>query len=316
MRFVISKGVEICDFSLLKLLISANYLLQSTYITMKNLLHLVIICCLFAFSISPMLAQPGEQDANQKMMVKMKNGEEYSGYIISKDEKTLVLRTENGDINLISENIVSIKTDNYKGKYAFENPHDSRYFFGPSGIPVKKGKGYYQNVLLLFNFANYGLTDNISIGGGLEFISTVNGQPIWFLTPKVGFSLSDNAHLSGGFIMAGLSTFGTATVAYSALTLGHSETNLSVGVGYGLFDGEFSNNPAIMLSGTHRVSNSIALISENYFFPSGSGDGGYFGIQGIRIMSKKNSFDIGGFIFPQVLGITPAFPYVAYVRVF
>ena len=281
---------------------------------MKNLLSKIILITLLIFSFNKVFSQT-ETDSIQKeqiVIVKMKNGDEYRGTISKDDRGKIVLKTVNGEINLIAENVNTIESYDYKGKFEFANPHDTRYFFGPSGIPIKKGKGYYQNILVTTNFFNYGVTKNVSIGGGFEFISTISRNPIWFLTPKVGFDVSENIHVGGGFIMAGFAAEGTATLGYGVFTLGQPETNLSIGAGYGLLDGELSDYPAIMISGTHRISKSIALLSENYVIPNSF----YFGIHGIRILSKKNSFDIGAIVIPEIAEDLPALPYVGYVRVF
>ena len=281
---------------------------------MNNILYKTLIICFLTFSFNNLFSQTETDSLKQEQIVviKMKNGDEYKGTISKRDIETIVLKTVNGEINLIASNLSAIEDYNYEGKFEFDNPHDTRYFFGPSGIPIKKGKGYYQNILVTTNFFNYGVTKNISIGGGFEFITTLIGSPIWFLTPKVGFDISDNIHLGGGFIMAGFAAEGTATLGYGVFTLGQSETNLSIGAGYGLLDGELSDYPAIMISGTHRISKSIALLSENYVIPNSF----YFGIHGIRILSKKNSFDIGAIVIPEIAEDLPALPYVGYVRVF
>lgn len=282
---------------------------------MTNLLFKIILICLLTFSFSKLFSQTDTDSLsqNQIFIVKMKNGDEYKGKVLKQDNNTITLLTENGEIKLIVENLISIEKIEYEGKFEFSNPHDTRYFFSPSAIPIKKGKGYYQNILVTTNFVNYGITKNISIGGGFEFISTILGSPIWFLTPKVGFDVSKNVHVGGGFIMAGFADQGTATLAYGVFTFGDSETNLSLGAGYGLLDGEMSDYPAIMISGMHRIGNSIALLSENYVLPQGLG---YFGIHGIRILSKKNSFDIGAIVIPDIANFIPALPYVGYVRIF
>ena len=285
---------------------------------MNNLLYKIIVICLLTFPFNNVFSQTETDSLKQEgiVLIKMKNGDEYKGTISEKDNETIVLNTVNGEINLIAENVISIKNYDYLGEFEFANPHDSRYFFGPTGIPIKKGKGYYQNVLVTTNFVNYGITKNISIGGGFEFISAVLGSPIWFLTPKIGFDISENIHAGGGFIMAGFAGEGTATLGYGVFTLGNTETNLSTGVGYGLIGGDLSDYPAIMISGTHRFSSSIALLSENYVFPNSSGDALYFGIHGIRILSKKNSFDIGAIVIPEITDFIPALPFIGYVRVF
>ena len=279
---------------------------------MHQLLSKIILIGLLTSSVNNVFSQTDTLRQDPTVIIKMKNGDEYKGTLIKEDNNRMLLKTVNGEINLIASNVSSIENYDYSGKFEFANPHDTRYFFGPTGIPIKKGKGYYQNILVTTNFFNYGLTKNISIGGGFEFISTIFGSPIWFLTPKVGFDISENIHVGGGFIMAGFADEGTATLGYGVFTLGQSETNLSIGAGYGLIDRELSDYPAIMISGTHRISKSIALLSENYVIPNSF----YFGIHGIRILSKKNSFDIGAIVIPEIAAAIPALPYVGYIRVF
>ena len=251
----------------------------------------------------------------ERVVVKMNNGDEFRGKILSRDQNTIVLETTNGTLNLISSNVRSINIDSYKGKFRFPNSNETRYFFGPSAIPIKKGKGYYQNVLLTTNFVNYGITRNFSIGGGVEFISLLFGSPIWFLTPKVGFKVAENSHVGGGFIMAGFAADGASTLGYGVYTLGSSETNITIGAGYGLIAGEFSNQPTVMLSGTHRVGNNVALLTENYFIPVGTSTN-YTGILGLRLLAPKNSFDFGLVFGPQISDIIPAIPFIGYTRSF
>ena len=254
----------------------------------------------------------------EKVVVKLKNGDELRGEIISRSDSTLALRTEVGDIYLKANLIQAITVDTYTGLFEFANPHDTRYFFGPTAIPLGDGEGYYQNILVTSNFFNYGITENISIGGGFEFISLLTGNPIWFLTPKVGFPVANNLHAGGGLFLAGFAAEGVAALPYGVVTLGTQETNASLGIGYGFAAGEFTRYPAITLSGMHRAGKSISLLSENYFFP-GSFDGfGYLGIQGVRLLGRKNAFDIGLILISglnDAIGI-PTLPYVGYVRVF
>lgn len=284
---------------------------------MKNLTSRVILI-LFIFSCCNIFSQtdPEPSEQEQTVVVKMKDGEEYTGQIVRRDSENLVLRTVNGEIYLILENIRSIENYEYTGKYNFPNPHDTRYFFGPSGIPIKEGSGYYQNVLLTTNFVNYGITRNISVGGGLEFLSTVMGEPIWFFTPKIGFELSENIHAAGGVLVAGFASEGVATLTYGVFTFGSSESNISLGAGYGLVDGEFSAHPSVMVAGTHRISNNFALLTENYLIPGGDEGIQFLGIYGIRILSRKNAFDVGVIIIPEITSYIPALPFVGYARAF
>ncbi len=282
-------------------------------IIMNRLICKILMIGFFTFSVVNAFAQI-EADSlkqGQPVLIKMINGDEFKGEMVSKSAETIVLKTVNGEVHLLVANIKTIEDDTYIGKFPFSNPHDTRYFFGPSAIAVKKGKGYYQNIFVTGNFVNYGLTDHFSIGGGLEFISTLSGMPIWFFTPKVAYDLSEKTHVGGGIFMAGFAAEGTATLAYGVFTRGDSDSNFSLGLGYGLVGSELSSSPALMLAGMHRISKGIALMTENYAIPGQF----YFGIHGIRMLSKNNSFDLGGMFLPGLGGI-PALPYVNYVRVF
>ena len=236
---------------------------------MNNLLSKILLIGLLTFSFNNVFSQTEKDTLKQEQIViiKMKNGDEYKGTISKKDSETIVLKTLNGEMNLITTNVRSIENYDYEGKFEFANPHDTRYFFGPSGIPMKKGKGYYQNVLVTANFVNYGISKNISIGGGFEFISTVMGSPIWFLTAKVGSYISDNIHAGGGFIMTGLAGEGAATLGYGVFTLGHPETNVSIGAGYSLLNGELSDYPVIMLSGLIELVIASHFLQKTMYCP-------------------------------------------------
>lgn len=275
----------------------------------KKLLWIVIV---LSFSFVTAFSQ--RKEALKTMVVKMIGGEEYTGEILSQDSNYIILQSKNGELKLLKTKIQSMQESSYSGDFEFENPNMTRYLFGPSAIPLKKGKGYYQNVLVTFNFVNYGLTDNISIGGGFEFISTISGEPIWFLTPKVSHSLNEKNHIGVGVFTAGLSTYGYGTLMYGVYTRGTGEANITIGAGYGLFDGDISNSPILTFSGFKRLTNGLALTSENYIGTSTSS--GYFGIHGIRFISRRNSFDIGGMVIPGSGLKIPIIPYASFVRSF
>lgn len=266
-----------------------------------------LFCLIFFLSsLSSLLAQQHIDQAiesEKKVLIETLDGDEFTGRILSHDSTSINLETNNGIFSLSKKKIKKLESYDYAGKFKFPNSQDTRYFFAPSGIPLKKGEGYYQNVLLTGNFVNYGVHRNLSVGGGVEFISLSAGQPIWFLTPKIGHSLSEKLHVAGGLLMIGTGS-GTSSLIYGVTTIGGSDLNFSFGLGYGYVEGRLSSSPTINLSGTIRFSDGVALLTENYLI----GGGGYFGIQGLRFMGPKHSFDIGmfnilgdiGFIIPFV----------------
>ena len=281
---------------------------------MKTIIISSVLVLFFLLPHSSVFAQI-ETDTTkniQTSVIEMNDGDEYTGKIVKEDSTIIILKTTNADIIISKSNIKKIDIYKYSGKFKFPNLNDTRYFFGPSAIPIKKGKGYYQNVEVLLNFVNYGITNNISIGGGFEFMSLTQGYPIILFTPKVGFKITEKFHLGGGVLYGTMLGEGTRIgLPYVVSTFGTSESNITFGGGV-FVSGSDTSGPTIMLSGTSRASDNIAFLTENYLiFVDDAAM--YFGIHGIRIISRKNSFDIG-LILIQEAGIP--LPFIGYVRNF
>ncbi len=274
--------------------------------------------------------------------------------IILSDEKTLIgelVLQDSQSIGIITKNLgtVSILRANAKsitfidpaqiknGQYFFPNPHPTRYFFGPSAIPLKKGEKYFQNAYLLSNSIQIGLNDNLSIGGGVVI------PFLFYLTPKIGKKVAENIHVGGGLLVA--SSFiadlnvGLA-VGYGSITLGSNENNITLNAGWGAakennFDpltGISQNSwgaasrPMFTFSGMTRISKRCMLLTENWFVsarnyqydPNGKINGAQNTYNmifsgGIRIMGEKSSLDVG-ILSPMLTGNAGfGIPYLDYV---
>ncbi len=299
---------------------------------MKGLVHalLLLVCSFVSLTAQAQdSAASASVDSSQVYRVSVKDGSVYVGTILFRDANKLVMKTatipriEISVLDLVR--IEEVKSGNYKrGVYWFENPHTSRYYYGPSAIPLKKGEGYYQNTWLLLNSFNVGITENISVGGGFELISLLGAgminergyNPIFFLTPKVGFKVSDNFHAGGGLLYINVPTDGDGSrgslgITYGVATYGSSNHNLSAGLGWGFVEGYWSASPAITLSGTTRVSKRLALMTENWLLPSEQ----YFGIYsyGIRVLGENTAFDLALVLNADIATVWPlGFPFVSY----
>lgn len=285
---------------------------------MINFLLKINLTLLLFLSATNFFAQTEitSQKQEKTVVIEMKSGDEYEGIITDENDENIVLKTVNGEINLIAKQVEKIKEPTKRRKNTLPNHHSTRYFFSPSAIPLKKKKGYYRNSMLTLNGVNYGVTNNISIGAGFEFISAIIGEPMWYITPKVGFKVSKNVHIGGGVTLAGIvNNTKIATIGYAVGTYGNSESNISLGIGYGFSSNILSDYPSIMIGGTRRINKSLAFLSENYFFPS-TDLTDYVGIQGIRIISNNSAFDIGGMTVLRIAGIIPALPCAGYTRKF
>lgn len=234
----------------------------------------------------------------------LKDGMTFIGNIVERDSQTIHLITQSQTkLEIQSVNIVSITAVKNGERSGWpDNPNPTRYLFGPSAFQLKRGSGYYHNTFIFLNSFNYGLTDNISLGGGIELISTLitlaNGEfsPILIFTPKAAVEVRKNIRLGGGVIYAAMLNFKTGGsegvgIAYGVGTLGTEDHNLTLGLGSGFTSGEFQTNPFITFSGTTRIAKNISLVTENWMIPI---SGGYYTINsgGIRFYSGKISADM------------------------
>ncbi|WP_306640054.1 hypothetical protein [Sanyastnella coralliicola] len=299
---------------------------------MKKAIFLSLLGLCMILCNTKIQAQESPSDSIPIIEVRMNNGEVFTGKKVEETDTQLIIRSENGDLYLVKSNIKSISHLPMGFKYSFRTPNATRYFFSPSAQTLRKGQGYYQNIMVSGNFVNVGVTDHLSLGGGFEFISTVLGNPILFFTPKIGTQVAKDFHVAAGVMLIRVPENYFVGIGYSSFTYGNDESSVTLSVGMPFTQDTFADYPVFALSGIHRVSNSISLVSENYMLTinsrervinaDGTGDWEdvpepiYFGIQGIRIMSKRNSFDIGAIVSSEFDGDLPALPFIGYARQF
>ena len=286
---------------------------------MKNLIQTLLFTIL-VFATSNVFGQKTNisepVDSTKTYKIELNDGSIFIGNILQKDSVNLVMITSS--IPKIEIPISKIKTleivnelNLKNGIYWFPNPHATRYLYAPSAFNLKKGEGYYQNTLLFLNSFNVGITDNISIGGGLELISTfIARDPIFFITPKVGFKVTEKFHAGGGVLFARIPGTSLGTI-FGTGTYGSEDHNITSSLGWGFVDGEFSQRPIITLSGMTRVSKRVALVTENWLIPTGS----YYGIfsYGVRFLGEKIAVDLAFINNPDIAeGIIIGIPYVSF----
>jgi hypothetical protein len=235
----------------------------------------VFLTLFLFFTVNSLLAQ---QDTSKTYRIILNNGTEILGTVIQMQDSVVIVEANDiGQITLLKKNIKSmekISEANFKdGTYWFPNPNATRYLIGPSAIPLKAGEGYYQNTYLLLNSFNFGATDFLSFGCGFELITTfAQGNPAFYFTPKVSFKAATNFYLGGGLLYASIPNGDDdrdkVGIAYGIGTYGTDNSNVTVGVGYGFTNGDFSQSPFITFSGMIRTSKKLALVSENWLIPS------------------------------------------------
>jgi hypothetical protein len=243
-------------------------------------------------------------DSGTLFRVETRDGNEYTGTLITQDSAGLILQTEKLGVLTFNHSDIRrfypINPDKVKGdQYWFDNPQSSRYFWEPNGYGLKKGEGYYQNIWVLFNQVSIGVTDNFSIGAGMVPLFLFGGlsTPAW-ITPKFSVPVKkDKFNLGAGALVAtvlgeGETAFG---LLYGIATAGSRDKNISLGLGYGYSGKNWSNSPTVSLSSMIRTGAKGYFLTENYYISAGDGYLLIFSA-GYRWIIKKAGMDFGLFM--------------------
>ena len=281
---------------------------------------LLISVFIALISISPAQAQ---ERVGETIRITTADGNILMGVILQENDDRIILEVEGiGEVTVQRANIRNIQVIRPEqirnGEYWFDNTHGTRYFFAPNAIGLQKGTGYYQNAWIFFNNVNYGLSDRFSIGAGLIpgflFGGGLDATPMWLL-PKFSIPVSgDHFHLGLGAMIGGVIGSGSGALFYGSGTVGSTDKNLTIGLGYGASGGEISNTPLVNVSGMYRVKRTIYMLGELYLLPGIDGNG--IALLGGRWAPENFAVDFGlvlplddtgGFIGIPWLGVSIPF---------
>lgn len=258
--------------------------------------RLLTLCFFLMFSLA-LSAQVAEK---RIATVILKDGSELVGEVILENDVQVVLESQSlGKVNILRQEINLIAYGvAFEGKAWRETLDDVRNIVGPgTGYNLPKGRGYYQNYMLFVNEIYYGITDNFSLGAGVELVSLFDffiDFPTVGIFPKFTIPVVENkAHFGLGAIL--LSTPDTRSafdlnIFYGAFTYGPRGRNVSFGLGYVMNEGEVNSAPVFSIGAQYRVSSGVALTTESWFGQPMSG--GAFSA-GVRLIGKRRtSWDI------------------------
>lgn len=255
-----------------------------------------------------------EQDTI-RVRIETNDGNEYIGEVIGEDSLQLNILTQNlGKLSILKKNIINreeIINSKFKdGKYWFENPQATRYFWSPNGFGLKPGEGYYQNIWILWNQFAFGISENFSIGGGIIPLFLFDGAPTpVFITPKFSIPVkNDKLNFGAGALLGTIigeeeSSFG---IVYGLSTLGTRDNNVTIGLGYGFAGGSWASSPMINLNGMFRTGSRGYFITENYYI-----DGTVVLTAGGRWIIKRAALDFG-LVIPTGAGGIIAIPWLGF----
>src|SRR6266550_4072420 len=251
-------------------------------------------------------------DSTKIQVITMRDGSSLVGRIVDVRPDTVDFQMGIGRVPVAIREIHDITESEagrvHAGQYWFPNPNSTRLFFAPTGQMLKKGEGYFSDYELFFPGFAYGLTDNVTIGGGVSLFPADVEEQVYYLTPKVGISVSDKVHLAAGMLFAGTQG-GTGGIYYGVGTFGDGNASVTLGGGYGFAGGKIESKPVGMLGGEWRVARRIGLVTENYLLPV-SDDNVLYSF-GVRFLGEKITTDLAlvNVVGSGVIGV----PYVDFV---
>ena len=232
--------------------------------------------------------------ADTLQMLTLDDGSTLVGRITEVGDSEIKFQTDLGEMTIAVTKIRDIKgvpVSSLKGgKYWFPNPNTTRLLVGPTARTLKAGQGYFMDLWLFFPGVFYGITDNITIGGGVSIFPGVDEQ-LFYIAPKVGFKAAKDLHVAASLFVFHLWDQ-NAYLGIGSMTYGSEDRSVTGGLGLAWHEAGMADKPAATLGGEYRVSRRISLVGESWFIP-GEIDEGEIIMGAVRLFSEKLSIDLG-----------------------
>ncbi len=257
-------------------------------------------------------------DSIHTQILMLKDGSKLIGRIVEIGESEIQFEMSLGKMTILRSKIKGVEvvsTSSIRnGEYWFPNPNNTRLYFAPTARNLKKGEGYFADYFFVFPGIAYGVTDNITIGGGMSIIPGVDiPDQLFYFTPKIGGEISKDLNVAVGALVATVpDSFDsdaptTAGIFYTVGTYGTPDVSVTAGIGYGYVGDEFADRPMVMVGGEKRLSRRISFVTENWMVP---GADNLIISYGVRFFSESLSVDLG---LVNILGEDSVFPGIPYI---
>lgn len=228
---------------------------------------------------------PLDLKTDSMLTVNLSDGSRLNGSIKSQSPLKIYFQTFAGlKIELPRKMIQSVELlhgTEHAGQFRRFDPNYSRLLFAPTGRTLKKGDGYFSDYYVFFPGIAYGFTDYFTLMAGVSIFPGLGfNEQMYYFAPRMGFNLSEKADLSGGFLYTSFGGEFEAGIAFAVGTYGQRDRSFTLGLGLGYTRGaddnndgfRFAHHPIIMFGGNYRLSNSLALVSENWLITGSNFD--------------------------------------------
>lgn len=242
----------------------------------------------------------------------LKDGSILVGNIISEDDTSIRFKTVSHIELVVPKDQIKkreiISGAMVEGEFWRKDPNRTRMLFAPTARPLKTGQGYFSIYEIFFPFVAVGVTDFISLAGGMTLVPGASSQ-LFYIAPKITPIHLDKFDLAAGVLYIVIPEESeNAGIVYGVTTYGSEKASLTVGLGWGFLGSDFSNKPVVVLGGDLRLSDKTKLITENWLIPNS--DVSLVSL-GIRFFGENLAADFG-LVFPAGADIE-GFPFLPWV---
>ena len=255
-----------------------------------------------------------------QVSISLADGTQLEGVIIQETENHILVETLSGlEIKVPRTSIITIKRHRASA-FSRPDPNYTRLLFAPTGRPLRRGDAYFFNHYVFFPGMAYGLTDHFSLAAGLSVIPGLGlSEQVLSLAPRFGLYDSGDVALSAGVLYMKVADEGAGGMAFVVGTKGTPAKSFTCGIGLGYIaeEGEnvdFAEHPVLLLGGNIRLSESMALVSENWLIT-----GEDLGLDqqplglALRFLGSKIAVDAGVIIIGEVIEEGFPIPWLSFV---
>jgi hypothetical protein len=262
---------------------------------------IAVLILVLALPARPAAAQDSLRvlaDTGRVQVLRLSDGSVLVGRVTQLRADSVAIRTAAGEVTVARAAVRSVRerpaSSMRGGEYWPEDPNATRYLFAPSAQMLRRGEGYFCNVWLFLLCLTGGLSDRVTLGGGMSIVPGIDiADNVFYLTPKVGLYAGEHVQVAlgafagwSGAVTDDATSFG---IVYGVSTFGSADANVSAGLGYAYWNDDLAENPLLMLGGKWRLTRGTALISENYVLPRNEGG---IGSLGIRFFNDRIAGDV------------------------
>ena len=220
---------------------------------------------------------------------------------------TLIVTMLNGlQLEIPDDKILDLErssVEKVEGTFYRKDPNRSRLLFAPTAHKLEQGSGYLADYFIFFPTIAYGITDFLSLSGGMSLIPGADSQLLYF-APKLTFSVAPSFGVAAGFLYLAIpGETENLTLGYAVATSGDHRRSLTLGSGFSLTP-DVDAGFILLAGGQTQISKNAKLISENWLFTGDettllfSGGVRFFGERlavDLALVSSEEAFEGDGF---------------------